>query len=113
MHVQLQPTIPVGGTAAANTQVQVVIPGAAGRRIMLTDCQFSFSGAASAAPVRATVTDGTTTLGYGVTALTDINPHNPLAFAPGANVTITLPAGGASAVGDISAAYYTALASEA
>ncbi len=113
MHVQVQPATPVSATAAANTQVQLVINGTPGRRIMLTDATFSFTGAAATAPVRATISDGTTTLGYGVTSTLDVNPHNPFAFAVGANVTITLPAGGTSAVGDIVAAFYSALASEA
>lgn len=112
MHVQAQPATPAVGTAAANTQVQVVITGVAGRRVMLTSLLMGFSGAVAAAPVRATVSDGTTTMGFALAANLDFEPANALAFAAGATVTITLPAGGASAVGDIVAGYYLAKSDE-
>jgi hypothetical protein len=113
MHVQIQPTTPTVGTAAANTQVQITIPApGAGRRTMLCDVAFSFSGAAATAPVRATISDGVTTLGIGVTSTTVFNPSNPIRMAENAVVTITLPAGGVSAVGDIVATSYSAAASE-
>jgi hypothetical protein len=113
MHVQVQPVIPYVGTAAANTQVQVTIPApGAGRRTLLTDAIFSFTGAVAAAPVRATITDGSTTLGIGVTSTTTFDPSNPVRFAVNQPVTITLPAGGVSAIGDVVALAYSVDANE-
>jgi hypothetical protein len=113
MHIQVQAATPYVGTAAANTQVQVTITGQSGKKFLLSSLMMSFSAALPAAPVRATVSDGTTTLGLALTGLLDFEPICPIQFASGATVTITLPAGGGTAVGDVAAAGYFVPASEA
>jgi len=109
MHVQLQALTPVGATAAANTQVVLTITGVAGFHIMLAGLRLGYSGTPpSASPTRATISDGTTTMGFPVGGNSDGGFGGPVRFAVGATVTVTLPAGGAAAVGDIAAGYYLA-----
>lgn len=107
MNSQMTDANSASGTAVANTQVQVVIAATAGLRTRLCFAHFGFSGAAPAAPVQATISDGTTTVNLAVGSNpTAYDSNNPLVFATGAAVTLTLPAGGAAAVGNIAAAYY-------
>jgi hypothetical protein len=115
MHVQIQPATASVATAAANTQVQVTIaaPGA-GYRIVLTGAYFAFSGAVPAAPVRATIDFAGQTIGIGCSGgFTVFEPDSPLKGGDNGSMTLTLPAGGASAVGDVAALYYIAKSSEA
>lgn len=114
MHVQVQPSKPIGATAAAGAQAQAVITGVAGFRVVLTACVLGYSAANPATATRATIADGTTTLGFAIggPAFDALNGAGPIFFASGASVTITLPAGAAGSVPDIAAAYYLAKADE-
>lgn len=95
-----------GGTNAANTQVTVTINGVANQRVRIRSIAFGFSGAAPAAPVQATVADGVTTLYYAVSGSGVVHTFGRgWQAAVGANVTITLPAGGAGAIGNVTVEY--------
>jgi hypothetical protein len=64
----------------------------------------SFSGAAVATPVRATLVANAITRGFGVSTTCPWRPDgsvNPFESADNGTVVLTLPAGGAGAVGDV------------
>ena len=91
-----------GGTAAANTQVQVVIAAVAGQQVRIRSIAAGYSGAAPAAPVQLTLADGTITRYLTVTSSgLALDWANGLAFTLGAALTVTLPAGGAGAIGSL------------
>lgn len=107
MNSQATDALPAGGTAVANTQVVTTITGAAGLRTRLGALALGYSAVAPATPIQATVTDGVSTMYFTVTSNGVVfEPANPVMFATGANVVITLPAGGAGAIGSIAATYY-------
>lgn len=110
----IQPSsTPVAATAAVNTAVVATITGVAGQQIRLTYLSFFYSGTLAAATI-ATVSDGTTTYNYPVTAVGESGgadvalPPGGIKFAAGASVVITLPAGGAAGIGYVNAAYLIA-----
>ena len=106
MHVQHQAATPYVGTAAAGAQVVVTITGVAGKKFKLCSLTLGYSVANAAATVRATVADGTTTVGIPVISSADFVFQSPIEFASGATVTITLPAGAGTSVGDVFASGY-------
>ena len=106
MNAQFTDSTPVGGTAAANTQVVVTIVGVALKRTRLTYLALGFSAAAPAAPVQATIADGTTTIYLSVGSTQAMIDAIAMVWATGATVTITLPAGGGLTVGCVAGAYY-------
>jgi len=106
MNAQLTDSTPIGATAGANTQVQSVIAAVAGKCIRLTFLAIGYTGAAVAVPLQATVSDGSTTMYLPVGNLQAWLEACPIKFAVGAAVTITVPAGGAGAIGNIGGAYY-------
>lgn len=63
----------------------------------------SYSGAAVAVPLRATLVANAVTRGFGVSTATPWNEDqvNPIDSADNGTVVLTLPAGGAGAVGDV------------
>lgn len=108
------PTNEVGSATAtsaadvANTQVQIVLALVAGQAHRIKSAHFGWSGAAPANPVQATIGDGATTLRFGVGSqgLSHVFGTG-WAAAVGAAVTITLPAGGAGVIGNITVEYET------
>lgn len=105
MQVALIDLTPFGSTAAANTSVVVTITGVAGKRIRLASVILGYTAAAPAAPVMATIADGTTTMQIPINT-NPVTLTGPFVFATAATVTITLPTGGASAVGGVSGGYW-------
>lgn len=106
MNAQFTDSTPVGGTAAAATQVVVTITGVALKRTRLTFLSLGYSAAAPAAPTQATISDGTTTIYLAVGSTQAFIDALAMVWATGATVTITLPSGGGSTVGCVAAAYY-------
>jgi len=106
MNAQPTDSTPVGATAAANTQVQQTIDGVSGKCIRLTFLALGYTGAAVSVPLQATISDGHTTMYLAVGNLQSWLEAVSIKFAAGATVTITLPAGGVGAVGNLAAAYY-------
>ncbi len=91
---------PASAAPAVNTAAVVTFVAPAGQRVRLTHLSFSLGGAAAAASVVCTVTDGSTPLTFdlptpiGVTAIP--LPAGGIGFAAGATVTCTMPAAGAA-----------------
>lgn len=106
MNAQPTDSTPIGATAAANTQVQTTIAGVSGKCIRLTFLALGYTGAAVSVPLQATVSDGSTTMYLPVGNLQAWIEAVSIKFAAGATVTITVPAGGVGAVGNIGGAYF-------
>lgn len=97
---------PQGGQSAANAALALTVVGVAGRRVRLTHLAYGYSAVAPpAAGTVITIADGTTTLDYVNGPSVGMNfpslPPGGLGFAVGATVTVTIPAGGAGAVGNL------------
>jgi len=84
----------------------VTITGQTGRRVVVEQVIWSYSAAPAGGAV--TITDGTTTLSWDVTAagFNECTFKPPLAFAAGADVTVTLADPGGAIVGKIIANAY-------
>ena len=102
MHMQMQETVANVASATAATATATAA-GQTGKRFFLVSASFQFSGVASVSPpVRATITDGISTLGFGVgTNGLIFQPANPIPFVAGQTVSAALPSGGVGAVGDV------------
>lgn len=84
-----------------------IAAGGAGKRTYISTLAMGFTGANPATGIAATLSDGTTTYNFAVNSQgIAMCFENPLAFAANAQVTATLQAGGAGAVGVISMSGY-------
>lgn len=83
--------------------VTATLPATAGFKWRVTAVSASFSGAAVATPVRATLVANGVTMGRGVSTSDAWNQTfvNPIEGADGAAVVLSMPSGGAGAVGDL------------
>jgi hypothetical protein len=106
--VQETPSSPVSATAAANTQVQITIPGVAGQTIRINHLSFSYSGAAAAGGV--TIVVNAVTIWQIDVAGADFQlpplPPGGLLCQAGQNAVVTLAAGGAGVTGKLNVASY-------
>ena len=84
----------------------MTIAGVSGKCIRLTFLALSYTGAAVSVPLQATVSDGSTTMYLAVGNLQSWLEAVSIKFAAGATVTITLPAGGVGAVGNVCGSYF-------
>ena len=97
MMATLQPLLPTTTTGGANATANHVINAqSALHQVNLGWFSVAWSGGTPAAPVNATVSDGTITLTFviPVTGFNSALSGGPLGFLKGANVTISVPAGG-------------------
>jgi hypothetical protein len=94
--------IAVDSQTAAVTTATLAAPGA-GYQWRVTAVSASFSGAAVATPVRAVLAVGGTNVGRGVSTSDGWQQSfvAPLLGADNGAVTLTMPSGGAGAVGDL------------
>lgn len=90
-----------GGAAAA-----VTVTGQTGRKVIVSQVVWSYSAAPTGGAV--TITDGTTTLSWDVTAAGPgtVTFAIPLAFAVSTNVTITVAGGGGTVVSKLVTSAY-------
>ena len=106
MHVTLKIAEQMGvdSQTAAIATAALVVPGT-GFKWRVTGWRASYSGLAITVGLRATITglEGVT-IGRGVTSSDawEVNLTSPLDGADNGNVILTLPSGGAGAVGDVS-----------
>jgi hypothetical protein len=97
MHVVNQPLIPSTATSAANAiQAPTVVPADAIKgTICLGYLGVTFAGGVPAAALLVTVSDGTTTFTFVIAVAGQVYTlNNPIRFAKGATVTVTVPAAG-------------------
>lgn len=97
---------PVEGEAVdsqSNATATASIAGVAGFKWRVTAVFASYSGAAVGTPTRATLVAGGVTRGRGVSTSDGWQQTfvNPMEGADGAAVSLSLPAGGVGAVGDV------------
>lgn len=104
MNVTNEPNSGIALDSQSNAQAQATLAAAgSGFKWRVTAVSASFSGAAVATPVRATLALNAQTVGRGVSTSDGWQQSfdTPLESADNGTVVLTLPAGGAGAVGDI------------
>lgn len=104
MNTILEPNAAPAVDSQSNaTAVATLAAAGAGFKWRVSAVSASFSGAAVATPVRATLALNAITMGRGVSTSDGWQQSftNPLESADNGTVVLTLPAGGAGAVGDV------------
>jgi hypothetical protein len=99
---------PQSGTAAANTQVQITIPGVAGQTIRITHLSWSYSAAPTGGAI-SIVVNAVTIFQLDDAAIADIAiplPPGGLKCAAGFAAVVTLTPAGAAVVGKLNVASY-------